>query len=232
MAEPSDELNRKLPRARVASLEGVASGDVVELADDVRKHLERVRRLAVGDAVEAFDGHGFVARGRLAQGGIKVTQTPQRQAVKSLVVCSAVPKGSRADWLAEKLGELGVTRWQPILTRNSVVDPGRNKIERWRRLASAAATQSRAACVLDVAEPLAIERCLAQVGPGVVLTTERSGEASLAEAAVVYVGPEGGWSTNELDAFADAGCTFTAWRGTVLRVETAATVAAARIRLG
>jgi 16S rRNA (uracil1498-N3)-methyltransferase len=68
-----------------------------------------------------------------------------------LTIASAVPKAGRADWMIEKLSELGVSRFVPLMTERSVVHPeGRNKIERWERLAAEAAKQSRRSGVMGV----------------------------------------------------------------------------------
>ena len=159
-------------------------------------------------------------------------------------VAAAVPKGERADWMVEKLSELGTAAFVPLAAARSVVLPeGKNKRERWSRIATEAAKQSRRAGVMRIGE-------LTSVGPVLEDLAETSnaagwyfstagdakpaGEAADALPAgtrsiVAFVGPEGGWTDDELSRFAAAGLTPVRLTPTVLRVETAAVAAAAVI---
>ncbi|MEM1012986.1 MAG: RsmE family RNA methyltransferase [Planctomycetota bacterium] len=224
-----------LPRARAELGDDQLAGDATMLQADVARHLTRSRRLGDGDEIEVFDGTGRSARAKLIVSHetviAELLEAPTVVRLPSLVMCVAVPKGQRADWLAEKLAELGVTRWVPLVTERSVVNPGHNKLDRWRRLASAAATQSHAPETLDVARPMSLADALAHVGPGAVYTTERDATVSDgATPAIHYIGPEGGWTDRELEAFAAAGCSFATLGPTILRIETAAILAAGLVR--
>ncbi len=229
-------MGRSLPRARATLPPDAAAGTVVPLDEGVARHLVTVRRLQTGDAVELFDGAGRQAEATLVVAQsvtATLVETPTSSTLPPLVVCSAVPKGQRADWLAEKLGELGVSTWVPLKTARSVVDPGDNKLDRWRRLADAAATQSRSPTTMTVESTHSLADALAAVGSGIVMATERPGDALHAGAGgVFYIGPEGGWSDGELEAFDAAGCTFATLGPTILRIETAAILAAGIVRSG
>ena len=208
----------------------------IPLPAEAVRHLTRSLRLGEGDPVVAFDDEGRTAPATLKRDGDAWLATlddapTAAEALPELTVCCAVPKGPRADWLAEKLGELGVTRLVPLLTKHGVVDPGQGKVDRWRRLAAQAARQSRSPGVLEITEPLDVATALTELGSGVVLTTERPA-AGLGQASIVYIGPEGGWTEAELAQFDDAGCSFATLGVTVLRVETAAVAAAAVLRCG
>ncbi len=224
-----------VPRVLVELPPDAGAATRVALPEASRRHVLKALRLGDGDNVVAFDGSGRSAMGRLVRTGqhwqIELTEAPTSvSALPALTICCAVPKGQRADWLAEKLGELGVTRLVPLLTDRGVVEPGAGKIERWRRLAESAARQSRAPTVLDVAQPVKLATAIESEGQGVVLTTERPAARWAGEATVLYVGPEGGWSPVELEAFDAAGSGFATLGSTVLRVETAAVVAAGLAR--
>ena len=217
----------------VASLEGAAAGDVLPLADAEARHATAVRRLGQGEAVTLLDPAGRTAGARLSRGeagwAVRLTEAPAGPPSRArLTVYAAVPKGARADWMAEKLCELGVARWVPLLTRRSTVNPGANKVARWRRLAAEAAKQSGSPPTL-VDDPTPLAEALAGCRSPTVLTTERDAPP-LAAAESAWVGPEGGWDGVELAAFDEAGARYATLGDSVLRVETAAIVAAAVAR--
>ena len=92
----------------------------VPLAEREAHHGRDVLRLGEAEIVEVFDDAGQTARGVVVQAdahGVvvqieSITQA-QRQAIR-ITVASAVPKGYRADWLVEKLSEIGVDRFIPL----------------------------------------------------------------------------------------------------------------------
>ena len=221
----------------------------IEVGKAEAHHLRDVLRLGVGAEVEVFDKDGTSGRGRIvaADGrgvSVEVEEVGRAAAGRCrLTIASAVPKGGRADWMIEKLGELGVEAFVPLKTGRSVVEPkGSGKIERWNRISAEAARQSGRAGVMRI-EPLtdverAIERGRAE---GMVIWHLSLGEKSeailemvreLPEALMVMVGPEGGWSEEETAGFEKEGIAGVKLTGTILRVETAAVVAAGVIHVG
>lgn len=217
-------------------------------------HLRDVLRLTHGSAVEVFDDAGATAPAvlhLLSDGTAAVSVENIVPAVTSglrWTVASAVPKGERADWMVEKLSELGALAFIPLATARSVVLPeGKNKRERWERLATQAARQSRRAGVMRIEELTPLEAAIAAVGKagegtihaahkaGWFLATEVPampvGQAVALgrglEELTLFIGPEGGWSAGEIAAFQKAGLTAVQLTSTVLRVETAAVAAAA-----
>lgn len=154
------------------------------------------------------------------------------------VVASAVPKAARADWMIEKLSELGADAFVPLATARSVVHPeGKNKLDRWRRIALESAKQSRRPGVMQVEE-------MAEVGDFIKrLSTDRRegwylstglGAVPIAKAVAggptelaLLIGPEGGWTIEEEGMFEANALTGVSLTGTILRVETAAVAAGA-----
>jgi len=122
------------------------------LGRDASHHAKKVLRLKTGDEVELFDDAGNTGQGTILESASDtVIVQIQVQAHASSVgagshnvhIASAVPKSSRADWLIEKLSELGVTRFTPLSTERAVVLPeGTGKRDRWQRIAEEAARQS------------------------------------------------------------------------------------------
>lgn len=209
-------------------------------------HLLHVLRLTEGTQVEVFDAAGRRACGVLqtvdGQLSVHVEAVTQSSAAAVCTIASAVPKGSRADWLVEKLSELGVGIFQPLITARSVVDPGTGKLQRWQRLAEQAARQSRRAGVMQVLPPLEMPQVLAQHTGGQRWYLSTAPQASsairvLACAApprdlLVLIGPEGGWTPEEMAHFNAAGLRAVSLGATTLRVETAAIAVAAILAAG
>jgi 16S rRNA (uracil1498-N3)-methyltransferase len=211
------------------------------------RHLRDVLRLDAGAAVEVFDDAGAVAAGTLVFDDrdvrVRVQAVTAGAAGFEWTIAAAVPKGERADWMVEKLSELGTAEFLPLAAARSVVLPeGRNKRERWARIATEAAKQSRRAGVMRIGELTRVGDALAAVAgsPGragwYFSTAPDARPAAEAAAALppgapvcAFVGPEGGWSDDELSRFAAAGLTPVRLTHTVLRVETAAIAAAALI---
>jgi 16S rRNA (uracil1498-N3)-methyltransferase len=199
----------------------VADVDAPLLDDAAAHHLSRVLRLRDGAAVSVTDGAGqwrscHLVAGALETGG-DVEQEPP---LPRLTVAVAPPKGDRLEWLVQKCTEVGVTSIVLLDAERSVVrwegDRAARQLERLQRIALEAAMQSRRVWLPDVCGPVGA----ATVLPGAVIA-EPGGRPVDPGDAVVAVGPEGGWSPDEVAMAAgrvDLG-------PHVLRVETAAVVA-------
>jgi 16S rRNA (uracil1498-N3)-methyltransferase len=225
----------------------------ITLDEAQSRHAVDVLRLASGTEVEVFDDAGRVATAELViedevDVSVRVTEindaaSARGAAVVPLTIVAAVPKGERADWMVEKLSELGVTEFIPLAAARSVVLPeGRNKRERWARLATESAKQSRRAGVMRIGELTALDAMLQQfkqpdAAAGWYFSTAddaRPLASLLAELepgrrVIAFIGPEGGWTPDELARFAAGGLTPARLTPTVLRIETAAVAAAAVI---
>jgi 16S rRNA (uracil1498-N3)-methyltransferase len=210
------------------------------LPPDQAHHARDVLRMQPGDEVELFTANGQIASAVItavtpASVEVSVEDVRQSAARLALTIASAIPKGARADWMIEKLSELGVDRFVPLSTARSVVHPeGKNKIDRWQRLAAESAKQSRRSGVMDI-EPLTpLSAFLEDLAPPAAYLSTAAG--SLPPSSILHppfssltllVGPEGGWDEAELARFAERHLTPITLGGTILRVETAAIAAAA-----
>ena len=226
-----------LPRALARGLSAAAAGSSVLLDGPEVHHLVHVRRLRSGSLLEVFDESGLVAHAQLRLDGERAWAVLQsdpapRGRSTPLVVYSALPKGNRADWMVEKLAELGVTTMVPLTTKRSVVVPGPGKLQRFARIAREATKQSRGTGVMAIGDVLALEealKALAAAGSrGAVLVTEQAARP-LAEIRpeALFIGPEGGWTDGELEMIQAAGLATARLTQSILRVETAAICAAA-----
>jgi 16S rRNA (uracil1498-N3)-methyltransferase len=218
------------------------TGDVA-LEPAQAHHARDVLRLGVGDAVELFDAAGAIADGVIARctpDHVVVAVAVVRPVVAAAcrwTIASAIPKAARGDWMIEKLSELGTSAFIPLITTRSVVVPeGKNKLERWERLATEAARQSRGAGVMRIAPPMPLAKAISITprGAGWFCSTG-AGTTSIANTLAVgipseltiFIGPEGGWTEPEIAAFDAAGLPAVSLGSTVLRIETAALAAAA-----
>jgi 16S rRNA (uracil1498-N3)-methyltransferase len=190
--------------------------------------------------VELFTASGETATSQIAQVTptsvvVEVKEISSRRAAFELTLASAVPKAARADWMIEKLSELGVARFIPLSTARSVVHPeGRNKIERWQRLAAEAAKQSRRPGVMQITPLTPLNDVLTTLStPAAYLSTAPGAQTLSAilhppsSSLTLVVGPEGGWTEGEVATFTDRHLTPITLGETILRVETAAMAAAA-----
>jgi 16S rRNA (uracil1498-N3)-methyltransferase len=238
----------------------VRVGDVPLDADEAH-HARTVLRLTEGSAVEVFDDAGNVASAMLVFDGPRAAVAridriniaagdATENAGLRWSVAAAVPKGERADWMVEKLSELGCTVFIPLATARSVVLPeGRNKRDRWSRIAAESAKQSRRRGVMRIEELTLLAGLLQRVadagtalpdGPprGWFLSTDRSAvparaaiDAGFSNPFFLAIGPEGGWTPEEQGILSAAGLTPVGLTPTILRVETAAVAAAAIVAI-
>jgi 16S rRNA (uracil1498-N3)-methyltransferase len=224
----------------------------ITLDESQSRHAVDVLRLASGTTVEVFDDAGRVATGELViedevDVSVHVTEihdaTSTRPGAIQLTIAAAVPKGERADWMVEKLSELGTAEFIPLAAARSVVLPeGRNKRERWVRIATESAKQSRRTGVMRIGELTTIDAMLQQMkssdaAVGWYFSTADDAEPvanlfpqlTAGRGVIAFIGPEGGWTDDELARFVAARLTPVRLTPTVLRVETAAVAAAAVI---
>jgi len=212
-------------------------GDV-PLDSTQSRHARDVLRLVEGTTVELFTSEGPVASGAIqfAEAGgvlVRVSSVTQHSAHPTrLVVASAIPKGERADWMIEKLSELGVSTFIPLHAERSVTIPkGNTKFERWSRIATESAKQSRRSGVMSIEPVTGVDQLIAARPAGYVLSTALNSQPLTqtikpGSEILLVVGPEGGWTDRELEAFGVAGYLAVGLTQTVLRTETAAIVGA------
>jgi 16S rRNA (uracil1498-N3)-methyltransferase len=208
---------------------------MLELPAGEAHHLLKVLRGGRGDRIEVVDVTGRLFAAELREGGeaVVLEELAAPDVVDTEVsLYQAVPKGGRMDLLVEKATEIGAASIVPLLTERGVVSPREGKVDRWRRVAEAAARQSLRLRVPEVAEPVRFAEAVSWVGEkGVLLHNDPSippVEAVVGSPVGLFVGPEGGWSEGELRLAGDAGVPLGSMGPYRLRSETAGIVAVAR----
>jgi 16S rRNA (uracil1498-N3)-methyltransferase len=207
----------------------------VRLPEGEARHVLKVLRGRDGDPLEVVDADGRLFLAELGAGDeARVLEVLEGYEEVGLSLYQAVPKGGRMDLVVEKATEVGATRIVPLLTERGLVRPGDAKVGRWRRVAEAAARQSLRMVVPEVAQPVSFSEAVLEAGgEGVLLHNEPDLgplEAVVSAPASLFVGPEGGWSEEELQAAEEAGLALAQLGPYRLRSETAGVVAAARAR--
>jgi 16S rRNA (uracil1498-N3)-methyltransferase len=199
---------------------GPWTADQLEVSGEQRRHLERVLRVGDGEPVSYTDGEGLAGDGQLLSGRVVRGQEILVPAPSDLIVVAAPPDHrDRARFMVEKLAEMGVAELLFLDARHGHGrPPNARKLRSW---SVSGVEQSRGAWLMRTSDTLV---ALAEIDrPFVVCDRGGGREAPLAR--TVVIGPEGGWASGEIPEDAirwDLG-------DTVLRVETAALVAAARI---
>jgi 16S rRNA (uracil1498-N3)-methyltransferase len=216
-------------------------GETVVLAADEAHHLTEVLRVAEGAQVVLFDGQGRAARAEVLQIAPEVrlrllASEPSRESSLNLAIAVSPPKGDRMDLVVQKLTELGAQRIVPLLTVRGEVDRAAcsRRLERWRRIALESCKQCGRSRVPELEPPREVSEVLREAVARVFLA--QPGGIPLARVTpqgpsiLVLVGPEGGWSREELDLAASLQVASLGLGPRTLRTETAAIAAAALVQ--
>jgi 16S rRNA (uracil1498-N3)-methyltransferase len=204
--------------------------------------------LRTGDTIEVIDSAAQLFTAGVQIEGDRVTahlESLDAQAPESAAridVAQGIPKGSKMDYVVEKLGELGVHALLPLQSERTVSgDAGAPKLERWRRLAQQASAQSGRRDVLAVEQPIGMRMLYERMSDYdlVLFPWEAAIPEPLAarlpallhdaRRILVAIGPEGGFSHAEAEAARAAGAELVSLGPRILRTETAALVAVAVI---
>jgi 16S rRNA (uracil1498-N3)-methyltransferase len=212
----------------------VSVGSQVALAESDARHIA-VLRLGVGERVGLRDGAGQIASGLLVRLGrrnalVEVDETEDVDAPPAIHLLVPVADRDRMLLLAEKVAELNVASWRPVLwQRSRSVSPRgdgptfRNKV---RARMIGALLQSRSAWLPEIFPEATPERAMNASPAGTRLVLSASGApfatVSCAVPVVLAVGPEGGFEDTELTSLGAAGFSSVSIGTSVLRFETAA----------
>jgi 16S rRNA (uracil1498-N3)-methyltransferase len=211
-----------LPRFLADTID--ADAGTARLGDDETRHLSLVLRLGIGDAVAVFDGAGrdFAARiERLARDGADLRLTAPLDAAPEpavrVTLAQAALTGEKMDDVVRDATMMGVAAVEPLVTANVAahLKPGRAP-ERWRRIAIASAKQCRRAVIprigsgTELADWLASDRSalrLLLVEPSAAIDARPPSALAgrTPDSASLLVGPEGGWTPQEVAVAIAAG---------------------------
>ncbi len=209
------------------------------------RHLIRARRMVVGDSLRVVDGRGnarWATVARIERRRAEVTlgeKAPTHEPGDRVDLLVAALRPERAAWLVEKATEIGVSSIRFLATARTPRQLGDARLARLRRVAKAAVEQCHRSYVpeLTATHPWDTlpellrdhEKCLFLDPQAANLWPLPGADASCAFA--VLIGPEGGFSSQELQQLEELGCQARGLGPRILRIETAAIVGLAKILL-
>lgn len=220
------------------------------LTGDQAIHLARVLRAEPGQIFDIV-ANGFLHRAEIAtvsEDRVLFTLHEQLEsdAALPLHLLLAIFKFDHMEWAIEKATELGIARITPILARRTekhLAQSSAKRVERWRRIALESAKQSRRTDIPEIADPTQLKPALEQEKtPTRILLSETEQTTTLTaaledanvshEAAhrithALAIGPEGGWTPEEMTLFTQHNWQPVTLGPRILRAETAAIAAIA-----
>jgi 16S rRNA (uracil1498-N3)-methyltransferase len=233
------ERTDRAPVATFFAADAFVVGGTLTLAEEAAHHI-RVARVAVGECVALRDGAGKAALGTLVKVSrssalVDVTETSEMPRPAPIHLLAPVADRDRMLWLAEKVTELGVTSWRPLVWRRSKsVSPrgeGPTFQAKVRARMTSAMVQSGGGWLPDIFPEATIERAIAAAPLGTRLILSKDGEpivgVPMKTPSTIALGPEGGMEPGERDAFIGAAFLPVTLGQTTLRFETAGVAAVA-----
>lgn len=223
---------------------GAFSGDVVILSEDESRHARKVLRVQAGDAITVVDGQGgtylveVTDAGRAVSGrAVEKTLDEGEPSVGLHVALGTLHQPARWETFLEKAVELGCTRITPLMTERT--QSSRLKMRRLEHIVVSALKQSGRSRLPVLDEPMALEDVLVQGQANRIICHEATPDARRLDEVMgslkgdggmsVLIGPEGGFSDDEV-ALANGNGWETVWLGPRrLRAETAAMAVAAAV---
>lgn len=216
------------------------SGGTAFLTGQNATHLARVLRARVGQEFE-IAADGVVRLGKVVSVEDERVEFALGDEVRSaelrpLKVLIAIFKFDRMEWAIEKATELGATEIIPFVARRTdahLVQAAGKRVERWRRIAHEASQQSRRVSPPEIGNPVKLKEAVAVAADVRVVLAESENERMLRDvvtgsgSVALALGPEGGWASEELSAFENAGWIAASLGPTILRAETAVVAACA-----
>lgn len=226
------------------------NGNIITLYSDDAAHISRVLRGKAGDILTVCDGKGNDYTAEITSVSdksvtleIKETFVTKSEPSVRITLYQGLPKGDKIETIIQKCVELGVCGIVPVNTERCIVKIDKNKenkkMERWRKIAESAAKQSGRGIIPSVGQVVSFENALKEASSmdGAVIPyelEEKNGLKSFldgfkGESLAVFIGPEGGFSIDEIEKAVKSGVVPVTLGKRILRTETAGMAAAANI---
>ncbi len=216
-------------------------GGIVSLPEHETQHAVRVMRIQPNQTITLFDGKGNEAMAVVTE----VTKRScgceagpaiavDRESSRTLHLAVALPKPDRSRGLIERLTELGVCSVTPLVAQRCQRAPSGALLEKLRRVVVEASKQCGRNRLMEIHPPQTattfFRECKTEKADGWIADPNGKSIArranSLPDELIAAIGPEGGWTTAELESATDAEFTRVQLGKRVYRIETAAVVIA------
>ena len=231
-----------------AYCENLQSDDVT-VSEAEAHHLIHVLRCRIGAKVILFDGQGTEASAEV----VSVTRRDLACVIRSRIqharplrpeftVIASPPKADRLKMMVEKLTEIGVDRLVLLNTSRTVTTPGETRLDKIHSNMIAACKQCRRPFFMELSPLQSMQTALSELQPSTTNPliciahpetnnnlTDLYSQTQITRPAAVLIGPEGGFTEDEVQAAISCGAVPISWPNTILRIETAAIVFATLI---
>ena len=233
------------------SLQQASPGNTLTLPEKIAHQIRDVLHLRNGEQLVLLDNSGdeFVAEVTRAERKVVEVQVVERRVGKSelpvrVILCSGLLKSARFEWVLEKGTELGVSVFSPILCHRStsgLEEAGPAKIQRWQRIIQEATEQCGNARMPELAPIRPLKQALNELPSDALalMAWEEEQSRSLRtvlrasdgpqKTVVLFIGPEGGLTTEEVQLAQQHGVQVVTLGQRILRAETAALAAVANV---
>jgi len=213
-------------------------------------HLSRTLRARIGQEFEVACGDvvrfGTVASVSDERVEFELGEEVSATAAAPISLLLAVFKFDRMEWAIEKCTELNVTSIVPVIARRTekhLCQAADKRVERWRRIAREASEQARRVAPPEIGDPVKLTAALELSAEFRIVLAEAERKAQLIDvlrerpglqSLALAIGPEGGWTAEELQQFEQTGWIAASQGAMILRAETAAiaALAVARAEIG
>jgi 16S rRNA (uracil1498-N3)-methyltransferase len=223
----------------------------VVITDQQAHQILRVLRLRVGDSIIVLDNEGWeyeVVLADIVKNQIKCDIIDKRRAKGEpqtrITLYQSMLAREKIEWLLQKCTEVGVWRFTPVITQRSLVrnsdTVGPAKLERWQRIITEAAEQSHRGLIPEIDRPIGFAECISRLSDFdlVLIASLDEGSKPLGKLTgncvkpkniALLIGPEGGFTDDEIRLACENGASAFSLGPRVLRTETAAMVASALV---
>lgn len=218
----------------------IEKGTIILLPEEEALHIRKVLRLRPGAEIELFDGEGGIARAQITSIAHKVSvkildfTTVARETESRLQVGQGILKGKKMDLVVQKCTELGVSTFIPVLAdrcqAGNVIGQKKKKHQRWQRIIESSCGQCRRNHLMNLYEPKHFNELVVETEPPVkLLFWEEEKDFHLSDLpemtggrdVMILLGPEGGFSKEEVQVAQSHGYQSISLGSRILRAETA-----------
>lgn len=221
----------------------------IEISSDEAKHILNVMRMETGDTLTICDGQSNDYLCRICETGknylkakIEETRKSESEPKTKITLYQGLPKSDKMELIIQKCVEIGICRIVPVITERAVVKIEKGakedkKTERWQKISESAAKQSGRGIIPTVERPMKFKDAIEEAVKNgeAIIPYENEKDRGLKEFVKnskeenigIFIGPEGGFDTKEIEFAIEKGVMSVTLGKRILRTETAGIVTSA-----